>query len=79
MEPASSAAPDALRSQCRFDVGAMIVCVPGRDLRQAPDSAVIGCQLGSAEARDEQADGHPAAAQVLYRLGLAHRRSVQEG
>ena len=72
----ASAVPDALRSQCRFDVGAMIVCVPGRDLRQTPDSAVPGCQAVLAEARDQQADGHPAAAQVLRRLGLAHRRSV---
>jgi len=54
----------------------MIICVPGGDLRQAPDPAVPRGQVGGAEARDEHADGSSAAAQVLRRLRFAHRRGV---
>lgn len=50
----------------------MSVCVPGRDLRQTPDSAVAGGQVGGAEAGDEQADGarmdRHAATRRLHQL-----------
>jgi hypothetical protein len=74
-QPASSAAAAALRGQCRFDVSAMLVGVPDRDLRQAPDPTVAGFQIGGGQVGNQPADGRAVAAQVHGRLGLAHRCS----
>ena len=51
----------------------MLVGVPDRDLRQAPDPAVAAFQIGGAQVGNQPADGPAVAAQVHGRLGLAHR------
>ena len=38
-----------MRGQCGFDVGTVLVRMPGGDLRQAPHPAVPGGQVGGAE------------------------------
>jgi hypothetical protein len=65
--------PGTARSQGRLDVGAVIVRVPGGNLRQALDHAVPRGQVRGVQARDQPADGVPAAAQVLGHLSLGYR------
>ena len=43
---AGSVPPGGPRGQRRLDLGAVVVRVPDRDLRQAPDPAVTGGQVG---------------------------------
>lgn len=60
-------------SQGSRDLGAMVVCMPDRDLGQALDPGITGLQIRGGAAGHQRTDGRTAAAQVLSSLGPGHR------
>lgn len=51
--------------ECRLDLFAVIVWVPGGDVGKPPDAAARGVQLGRRQAADQRPELSPASAQVI--------------